>query len=91
MGELGVEFIEEEDIIEEREQSFEQNKPKGILGLFVRITGFSPKRANVTIVILAIVIFLLAGAIFSARYTDKEVVDNISERVTNFDSTNPSR
>ena len=86
-----VEFIEEENVMDQRTQYFEENKPEGILGAFIKVTGFSKKRANVAIIVLAVFLFFLATVIFSSTYTDKEVKNNFSDRVRNFDTNNTSR
>ena len=81
MSEQGVDFFEEEDAIRDRIEDFENKKYAGLVGVVIKITGLSKKRADLLLVFSTLIVFALAAGIFFTAYTDKEVKDDFLQRI----------
>ena len=81
MSEQGVDFFEEEDAVRDRIEDFENKKYPGLVGMVIKITGLSKKKADLLLMFATLIIFALAAGIFFTAYTDKEVKSDFLQRI----------
>ena len=91
MSDQGVDFFEEEDAVRDRIEEFENKKYPGLVGMVIKITGLSKKRADLLLVFATLIIFALAAGVFFNAYTEKEVKSDFLQRIEQSSTNNNLR